>query len=62
MANLTLREAKLGVAVLVVDHPDQSVPSHPNADTKLVPGTAMIAMGLDQDLDRVEILVQGKPD
>jgi voltage-gated potassium channel len=61
VANLTLREAKLGVAVLAVDHPDQPASRHPTAETKLMPGTAIIAMGLDQDLNRIEKIVQGRP-
>ncbi|MEM7347176.1 MAG: potassium channel protein [Chloroflexota bacterium] len=54
IVNMTLREAKLKVAVLAVDHPGKMVSTHPNADTKLLPGTALIAMGLDEELTKLE--------
>ena len=59
LAGLTLREAKLKVAVLAVTHPQQTLLSHPNADTKLLPGAAIIAMGIEPELKQLEELVQG---
>ncbi len=57
LAGLTLNEAKLRVAVLAVDHPGEMVSTHPNANTKLLPGTAIIAMGIPEELDRLEEIV-----
>ena len=54
LAGLTLGEAKLNVTVLAVNHPDQQVFAHPNADTKLLAGAAVIVMGLDRELDQLE--------
>lgn len=59
LAGLSLQEAKLKVAVLAVTHPDQTLLSHPNADTKLLPGAAIIAMGVDQELKKMADLVKG---
>lgn len=59
LAGLTLREAKLKVAVLAVNHPDQQVFAHPHADTKLLPCAAIIVMGIDQELNRLAQLVKG---
>lgn len=59
LVGLTLREAKLKVAVLAVDHPGQMVFTHPNAETKLLPGTALIAMGIDEELNKLAKLVGG---
>ena len=57
LAGQTLREARLKVAVLAVTHPDQSLLSHPNADTKLLPGAGIIVMGVEQELNELaEIL------
>lgn len=57
LAGLTLLEAKLKVAVLAVDHPGEMVSTHPNAHTKLLPGTAIIAMGIPEELDKLEKIV-----
>jgi len=59
LAGLTLQEARLKVAVLAVTHPDQTLLSHPNADTKLLPGAGIIAMGVDQELKKMAGLVRG---
>ena len=59
LAGLSLQEAKLKVAVLAVTHPDQTLLSHPNADTKLLAGAAIIAMGVDQELKKMADLVKG---
>ena len=59
LAGLTLQEARLKVAVLAVTHPDQTLLSHPNADTKLLPGAGIIAMGVDQELKKMTGLVKG---
>jgi Trk K+ transport system NAD-binding subunit len=59
LANLTLKEAKLKVAVLAIDHPGKMVFTHPTADTKLLPGTAIIVMGIDEELRKVIKLVEG---
>ncbi len=59
LVGLTLREAKLKVAVLAVTHPQQTLLSHPNADTKLLPGAAIIAMGIEPELKQLQELVQG---
>ena len=57
LAGQTLREAQLKVAVLAVTHPDQPLLSHPNADTKLLPGAGIIVMGVEQELNELaEIL------
>jgi len=57
LAGLTLQEAKLKVAVLAVDHPGKMVSTHPNATTKLIPGTAIIAMGVTEELDKLEEII-----
>ena len=59
LANLTLSEAKLNVAVLAVTHPDQTLLAHPNANTKLLSGSAIIVMGVNQALEELAQLVQG---
>jgi voltage-gated potassium channel len=59
LAGLTLREARLKVAVLAVTHPEQTLLSHPNADTKLLPGAAMVVMGVDEELKSLARLTQG---
>ena len=59
LAGLTLREARLQVAVLAVTHPQQTLLSHPNADTKLLPGAAIIAMGIESEIKQLEALVRG---
>jgi voltage-gated potassium channel len=59
LAGLTLREAKLKAAVLAVTHPEQTLISHPNADTKLLPGAAIIVMGVDQELNKLAQIVKG---
>jgi voltage-gated potassium channel len=59
LAGLTLREAKLKAAVLAVYHPEQMLISHPNAETKLLPGAAIIVMGLDQELNKLAQIVKG---
>jgi voltage-gated potassium channel len=59
VAGLTLRDAHLAVAVLAVTHPDQSLLSHPNADTKLLPGAAIIVMGVESELNKLAEIVKG---
>lgn len=59
LAGLTLREARLKVAVLAVTHPDQTLLSHPNADTKLLPGAGIIVMGVEQELSQLAEIVKG---
>lgn len=59
VAGLALREAKLKVAILAVTYPGQTLLSHPNAETKLEPGAAVIAMGIDQELNKFARLVKG---
>lgn len=59
LAGLTLKEAKLRAVVLAVDHPGQAVFTHPDADTKLLPGTGLIVMGTDQELNKLERMVKG---
>jgi len=59
LAGLTLRDARLKVAVLAVSHPDQTLLSHPNADTRLLPGAAIIVMGVEQELNRLAEVVKG---
>jgi len=61
LAGKTLSEAKLNAVVLAVDPPDEErVFTHPHADTRLLPGTAIIAMGLDQELYRLAKQVKGE--
>ncbi len=55
----TLGEAKLNAVVLAVDYPGQKVHTHPSADTKLLPGTAIIAMGQDKELNQLAQRVKG---
>lgn len=57
LAGLTLREARLKVAVLAVDDPDDPSFIHPNADTKLLPGTSIIVMGIEEELTKVAQMV-----
>ena len=59
LAGQTLREARLKVAVLAVTHPDQPLLSHPNADTKLLPGAGIIVMGVEQELNELAEIVKG---
>jgi voltage-gated potassium channel len=59
LAGLTLQEARLKAAVLAVTHPEQALLSHPNAETKLLPGAALIVMGVDQELQNLAELVKG---
>ena len=59
LAGLTLKEAKLKVAVLAVTHPEQTQLSHPNADTELLPGAGMIVMGVEQELNKLAEMVKG---
>ena len=59
LAGLTLREAKLKAAVLAVTHPEQTLLSHPNAETRLLPGAALIVMGVDDELKRLGKLAKG---
>jgi voltage-gated potassium channel len=54
----TLREARLNAVVLAVDYPGKGVFTHPTADTKFVPGTAFIAMGLEEELHKLAILIK----
>ena len=58
LAGLTLREAKLKVAVLAIDQPDELAFAHPTADTKLLPGSAIIVMGVDNELSDLAKLVR----
>ncbi|RMF00066.1 MAG: potassium channel protein [Chloroflexi bacterium] len=55
----TLLEARLKAVVLAVNHPGQSGFARPNAGTQLNAGTAIIAMGLDEDLAEVSQLAKG---
>ena len=59
LAGLTLREARLSVTVLAVSHPDQALLTHPNSDTRLLPGAAIIAMGIDSELNKLVRIVKG---
>jgi voltage-gated potassium channel len=59
LAGLTLQEARLKAAVLAVTHPDQDLLSHPNAGTRLLPGAAIIVMGIDKELKQLAELVKG---
>ena len=59
LAGLSLQEARLKVAVLAVTHPDQTLLNHPNAETKLLPGAAIIAMGIEPELKTLAELVKG---
>ncbi len=59
LAGKTLQEAKLRTVILAVDHPGETVFTHPSADTKLLPGTAIIVMGLDHELNLLEQEVKG---
>ena len=60
LVGLTLSEAKLKVAVLAVDHPGEMLTSHPNANTMFLPGTAIIVMGVDEELNKLAQLVVSK--
>jgi len=59
LAGKTLQEARLNAVVLAVDHPGNRIFTHPSADTKLLPGTAFIAMGIDQELTKLARRVKG---
>jgi voltage-gated potassium channel len=59
VAGQTLREAHLKVAVLAVTHPDQPLLSHPNADTRLLPGAGIIVMGVEQELNELAEILNG---
>jgi voltage-gated potassium channel len=59
LAGLTLREAQLNVTVLAVSHPEQTRLAHPNSDTKLLSGAAIIVMGIDAELNKLARLVKG---
>jgi voltage-gated potassium channel len=59
VAGMSLKEAKLKVAILAVTYPGQTLLSHPNAETRLEPGAAVIAMGIDQELTKFARLVKG---
>ncbi len=59
LVGLTLREARLKVAVLAVTHPNQTLLSHPNAETKLLPGAGIIVMGIEQELNQLAEIVKG---
>jgi Trk K+ transport system NAD-binding subunit len=60
LVGLTLSQAKLKVAVLAVDHPGEMLTSHPNANTMFLPGTAIIVMGVDEELNKLAQLVVSK--
>ncbi len=60
LAGLTLQEARLKVAVLAVSKPGQTLLSHAMADTKLLPGAAVIVMGIDQELEKLAQIVKGQ--
>jgi voltage-gated potassium channel len=60
LANLSLREARLNVVVLAVNHPAGRVFTHPSADTRLLPGTSIIVMGLDGELSKLGLLLRGQ--
>jgi K+/H+ antiporter YhaU regulatory subunit KhtT len=45
--------------VLAVLHPEQTLLSHPNAETKLLPGAAIIVMGIDSELNKLAQMVKG---
>lgn len=57
LAGLSLKEARLNVVVLAVHTPGHTVFTHPNADTILLPGSAFIAMGLEEDLLKLADLI-----
>jgi voltage-gated potassium channel len=59
LAGLTLKEASLKVSILAVANPDQTILSHPHADTALLPGTAIIAMGVTDELNKLADMVKG---
>lgn len=59
LAGLTLREAKLDVTVLAVSEPHDALLFHPNADTKLLSGAAIVVMGVDHELDKLAQMVKG---
>jgi voltage-gated potassium channel len=59
IAGKTLRDARLKVAVLAVTHPEETLLSHPDADTRLVPGSAIIVMGIESELKNMAELVNG---
>jgi voltage-gated potassium channel len=59
LAGLTLRDAKLEATVLAVSLPGHTLLAHPNADTKLLSGAAVIVMGIDQQLNKLADLAKG---
>lgn len=59
LAGLSLREAKLKVAVLAITHPEETRLAHATADARLRPGGAIIAMGIDQELKKAVQLLNG---
>jgi voltage-gated potassium channel len=59
LAGLSLREARLNVVVLATDYPGQPAFNHPNAETRLLPGMAIIVMGPDPELRKVEEMARG---
>jgi voltage-gated potassium channel len=60
LAGLSLREAQLEVTVLAVSAPYDTLLFHPNAETKLLPGAAIIVMGVDQELNKLARMVKGQ--
>ncbi|RME75416.1 MAG: potassium channel protein [Chloroflexi bacterium] len=60
LAGLTLKEARLKVAVLAVTHPDHAELSHPNAETRLLPGAGIVVMGVEEELQQLAELVKGR--
>lgn len=59
LAGLTLREARLDVTVLAVSEPYDALLFHPNADTKLLSGAAIVVMGVDHELDKLAQMMKG---
>lgn len=59
IAGLTLRETQLNVTVLAVSHPEQTMLAHPNSNTRLLPGAAIIVMGIDSELNKLAQIVKG---
>ena len=59
LAGLTLKEAGLKVSILAVANPDHAILSHPHANTHLLPGAAIIAMGVTEELNKLAEKVKG---
>ncbi len=59
LVGLTLRDAQLNASVLAISSPEQGVLTHPKANDVLLPGSAIIVMGLDQELSKLARLVKG---